>query len=140
MTNNISGSTTPLQVTVHPLSDSSSSQFWSGDAPTFKDVLDTINPLQHIPIISSLYQSLTGDEPSSGADVAGGTLFGGPIGLLSSVFNEIVKTQTGKDVTGSLLALVTGESSIKTADASYAPSPVNKAAYNAYQQTQSLIT
>ncbi|MGQ3031076.1 MAG: hypothetical protein ACT60Q_22290, partial [Ferrovibrionaceae bacterium] len=28
---------------------------------SFKTVLDTINPLQHIPIVSTIYRELTGD-------------------------------------------------------------------------------
>ncbi|MGB6086494.1 MAG: hypothetical protein WBF74_07845, partial [Parvibaculum sp.] len=28
----------------------------------FSDFLDVINPLQHIPIVSSIYRELTGDE------------------------------------------------------------------------------
>ena len=35
------------------------------DSPSFKDVLDTINPLQHIPIINTIYRELTGDQPGA---------------------------------------------------------------------------
>ena len=79
--------TTPLQVTIYPKdtsgqdtpavsANSKQQPFWSGEGPSFKDVLDTINPLQHIPIISSIYQSLTGDVQSTGAKLTGGALFG----------------------------------------------------------------
>ena len=134
----------PLQVTVHPLPEGGSAQgqFWSEDAPNFKDILDTINPLQHIPIVSTLYQSLTGDVPSSGANILGGSLIGGPLGLVSALFNEIVKTQSGKDVGSNLMAMINGESSsTQMADAAptYAPSPVNKMAYNAYMHAQSML-
>jgi len=135
-------SSNPLQVTIHPLPDNGGQgQFWSGDAPSFKDILDTINPLQHLPVISTLYQKLTGDVPSSGANIVGGGLIGGPLGLLSAVFNEIVKTQTGKDIGGNILAMINGESSsTQTAQNTVttgAPTPTNKAAYNAYMQMQS---
>jgi len=46
----------------------------------FLDVLDLVNPLQHIPVVSTLYRSLTGDQISPGMRVAGGALYGGPIG------------------------------------------------------------
>jgi len=52
---------------------------------TFWDFLDIINPLQHIPGISSLYRAVTGDEIGSVAKIAGGTLFGGPLGAASSL-------------------------------------------------------
>jgi len=51
------------------------------DGPSFSDVLDVINPLQHIPIINTIYRHLTGDNEGAVADVAGGTLYGGFIGL-----------------------------------------------------------
>src|SRR4051812_13905592 len=94
--------TKPLQLTVHPMPDrvSAPAQFWSGDTHSFKDVLDTINPLQHIPVISNIYQALTGDVPSTGSSIAGDTLFGGPIGLIASIFDSIIKNETGASITG----------------------------------------
>ncbi|MGE3769811.1 MAG: hypothetical protein AB7G06_02540 [Bdellovibrionales bacterium] len=60
---------------------------------SFEDIIDIINPLQHIPVISSIYRAVTGDEASVGAQVAGGALYGGPIGMLfslaSAVFGEL---------------------------------------------------
>lgn len=44
------------------------------------DLIDIINPLQHIPIVSQLYQSATGDTMGSVAQIVGGALFGGPVG------------------------------------------------------------
>ena len=49
------------------------------------DVIDMINPLQHIPVVSSLYQSTTGDTIGSIAKIVGGALFGGPIGAVASI-------------------------------------------------------
>lgn len=47
--------------------------FWSGDEGlTFGEFLDVINPLQHLPIISSIYRAATGDEISLGARLLGG--------------------------------------------------------------------
>jgi hypothetical protein len=105
----------PLQLTVNPLPESSSKSavqpqsFFSADGPNFKDVLDFINPLQHIPIVSSIYRSVTGDVPSTGAKIAGDTLFGGVIGLVGSVFDSIIQQQTGKDIAGNVLAAIRGD-------------------------------
>src|SRR3546814_6236130 len=44
---------------------------------TFGDFLDIINPLQHIPLVSTLYRAITGDEISPHARILGATLFGG---------------------------------------------------------------
>lgn len=138
----------PLQITVTPNNAQrpAATGFWQdSDGPSFKDVLDTLNPLQHIPVISTLYQSLTDDKPSTGANIIGGTLFGGAFGLLGSIVNAIVQNETGNDIGGNLMATLTGES----------PSPTNavtppetstptehyltasqRSAYNAYVSVQ----
>lgn len=77
-------------------------------------VLDVINPLQHIPVISTLYRHLTGDEISPMAQVAGDTLYGGPIGAAFSMANLAVKADTGEDVGDHVLAMVTGKTSPAT--------------------------
>ena len=53
--------------------------FFSNDGLTFGDIIDVINPLQHIPVVSTIYWELTGDKISPAARMAGGALFGGPI-------------------------------------------------------------
>ena len=73
-------------------------RLFGNDGFTFSDLMDIINPLQHIPVVSSIYRSLSGDEIDPGARIAGGTLFGGPIGAAASVANTIVEYNTGKDV------------------------------------------
>jgi hypothetical protein len=74
----------------------------------FHDLLDAINPLQHIPIVSAIYRRLTGDVPGNVAQLAGDTLFGGPIGLGVGLFGLAFKEETGKDPGEMALALVTG--------------------------------
>ncbi|CAA7614958.1 conserved hypothetical protein [Candidatus Terasakiella magnetica] len=75
------------------------------DSPSFWDLLDVINPLQHIPIINDLYREATGDKIGVAARLAGGTLLGGPIGLISSAINCILEESTGKDIGGHVLAM-----------------------------------
>jgi len=69
---------------------------------SFGDIIDVINPLQHIPVISTIYRAVTGDEASVGAQVAGGAIFGGPIGMLfslaSAVFGELFGMSDETDV------------------------------------------
>ena len=50
------------------------------DGLNFKDIIDLINPLQHIPIVGRIYRAITNDEIAPGIRVAGGSLFGGPMG------------------------------------------------------------
>ncbi len=89
-----------------PATAPSDSGFWGADGLTFGDILDLINPLQHVPIVSTLYRSFTGDDISTGARVLGGALFGGVIGLFAAVFNAILDDATGKDVGDHALAML----------------------------------
>ena len=53
---------------------------FDGHPMTFGDALDLVNPLQHLPLVSTLYRKITGDVISPAMELAGGALFGGPIG------------------------------------------------------------
>jgi hypothetical protein len=73
---------------------------------TFGDFLDIINPLQHIPIVATIYRAVTGDTIKPGARIAGDTLFGGPIGLVAGVADAMVQESTGKDIGEQAMAMV----------------------------------
>lgn len=91
------------------------SMFAEGDdEPSFWDFLDVINPLQHIPIVNNLYREATGDKIGVAARLVGGTLFGGPLGLLTSAANCILEESTGHDAGGHMLALFREEDSTTT--------------------------
>ena len=90
-------------------------KFLGKDGLDFSDLLDVINPLQHLPIIGDIYRSITGDQISAPARMAGGTLFGGPIGFVSSLVNTIVEEATGSDIGGNVLALFSTEEAVKGA-------------------------
>lgn len=75
---------------------------------SFGDFLDIINPLQHVPIIGTIYRKLTGDEQSATANVMGGMLYGGPIGLIAAVISQQVKDSTGDEPLGHAYALLDG--------------------------------
>jgi hypothetical protein len=63
----------------------------------FGDLLDVINPLQHLPIVGNIYRAVTGDESSVGAQLAGGTLYGGPLGGLISIASAVFGELFGMD-------------------------------------------
>lgn len=63
----------------------------------FSDLLDFINPLQHIPVVSTLYREATGDSISSAARIIGGGIFGGIPGLVASAANAVLDAATGQD-------------------------------------------
>jgi hypothetical protein len=91
------------------------------EEPSFWDLLDVINPLQHIPVVNDIYRELTGDQIGVGARLAGGTLFGGPIGLIASAVNCLIEEETGDTLGGHALALFKGDESQPTAIASADP-------------------
>lgn len=72
-------------------------------------ILDVINPLQHIPVISTIYRHLTGDEISPMARVAGDTLYGGPVGAALSLADVALEKTTGKDMGETAMALLMPE-------------------------------
>lgn len=85
------------------------------DGLTFGDVIDVINPLQHIPIIGTLYREMTDDTLSAGPRMLGGTLFFGPLGLASAVANVAVEESTGKDIGDHIVAFARSEEDLNPA-------------------------
>lgn len=88
-----------------------------GEEFTFSDFLSVINPLQHIPVVSSIYRWATGDTIKPAARVVGGALYGGPIGLATAAFNAIVEEVKGADFATQALALVMPDREAQTAKA-----------------------
>lgn len=60
-------------------------------------LIDTVNPMQHLPVVSSLYREATGDGISGLARIAGGALFGGIPGLIVSAASTLFDAATGED-------------------------------------------
>lgn len=75
------------------------------DGFSFGALLDAINPLQHIPIVSTIYRAITGDKIEAGPRMIGGAIFGGPIGFVASMVNAMIEEATGKDVGDHVLAV-----------------------------------
>lgn len=76
---------------------------------SFWDILDMINPLQHLPIIGHVYRAITGDTMKAPARIIGGAAFGGPLGAAAGIVNTVSELETGRDLTGNVLAFVTSE-------------------------------
>jgi hypothetical protein len=74
------------------------------EGATFGDFLDMINPLQHIPIISTIYRAITGEHIKTFPKVAGDLLYGGVTGFLGSLADSIFEKVTGKSVGDTVLA------------------------------------
>ncbi len=80
----------------------------SGFHFSFHDFLSIINPLQHLPVIGTLYRAITGDKIGVPEKIAGDTLYGGLWGAVSSVADAAFQAITGKDFGETVLAFFTG--------------------------------
>jgi len=95
-----------------------------GDGFSFDDALDIVNPLQHLPIVGTLYRKFTGDQIKPLEKVAGDTLYGGPLGLAGSLADLAFEKITGKNFGDTVYAFVFGDDDKPTAIASAAgPAP-----------------
>ncbi len=97
---------------------------FGADGLTFGDLIDVINPLQHVPVVATIYRSMTGDTIAPGPRLAGGGLFGGLIGLAGAAFNLAIEETTGKDLGGHMLALLTGDGGLLGDGFGFAPGAV----------------
>jgi len=73
------------------------SSVFGEDGFTFGDILDIVNPLQHIPVISTIYRKISGDIIAPSMQIAGDAIFGGPIGAAFSIAKEAIKSQFSQD-------------------------------------------
>lgn len=82
----------------------------------FDDLLDIINPLQHIPLVNTAYRALTGDTVDGAAQLLGAIPFG-PLSVVSNVADLAFRAETGAGLAENGLAMLFGpaEGDIATA-------------------------
>ncbi len=93
-----------------PAPDDGKPHLWGQKGFQFHDLLDAINPLQHLPIISTVYRWITGDTIGNIPRIVGDAIYGGIPGFVSGLFNVLVKEETGKDVGENVVATLFGDS------------------------------
>lgn len=97
-------------------------------------LFDIINPLEHLPIISTIYEHVTGHHMNAVARIAGDTLYGGPIGTAVGVANVVAEKQTGKDIGDNVLAMLSGNKTKPAPDTMVAqndtPAPAPQIVWN----------
>ncbi|MAQ71301.1 MAG: hypothetical protein CL565_03810 [Alphaproteobacteria bacterium] len=81
----------------------------SGNEFGFADLIDMVNPLQHIPLVNLAYRSITGDTIKPISSMIGGAVFGGPLGAAGAAVNAVVEYETGKSFEGHALSIARGE-------------------------------
>ena len=98
----------------------------------FSDLVDMFNPLEHIPVLSSIYRSIVGEEINPVSRVVGDVVYGGVFGIGSAVLGGMgavadaeLAQGTGKDSSGQIIAALFGpdddkQNPIQLADAASA--------------------
>jgi|GEM_PF-947744 len=86
---------------------------------SFSDLVDAVNPLQHIPLASSAYRSISGTSISAASQLAGDTLYGvasggGILSVASSAADFAVKQVTGKDIGGNVISAISSSDNTST--------------------------
>ena len=91
----------------------------ASETMSFDDFIDMINPLQHIPVISSVYRAIVGENINPVSRIAGDALYGGAMGLglasaglsaLGAISDEIViASNEGQSASGSVVASLFGQ-------------------------------
>jgi hypothetical protein len=71
---------------------------WENGDFGFGDLVDIINPLQHLPIVATIYRNLSGDRIGALPRVVGGALWGRIGGFVTGAVNAVVEWFTGKDI------------------------------------------
>ena len=82
---------------------------WKKGAFGFGDFVDIINPLQHLPIVGTVYRQMTGDKIGFAPRVIGGAIWGRIGGFVSGVVNAVVDWFTGKDIGDHLFSALFGK-------------------------------
>lgn len=123
---------TPENVAATAMAPKTNTHIWKDGASFgFHDVLDTLNPLQHIPVVSSIYRWLTGDKPGNVAEVVGDGLYGGPFGVGFGLASIAFKEETGETPGEMAMATIAGPDAaatkVATARANATPAPATAA-------------
>src|SRR5260221_7463305 len=83
--------------------DTARKRAWKGDSFSFRDLIDIINPLQHLPVVSTLYRWVTGDAIGALPRIIGDGIYGGPIGLVTRFFNPPGQQESRQDTRAHVL-------------------------------------
>jgi hypothetical protein len=125
ITSNTSGNANP------PAIDHSYSRYDAKTGPDqgvgsmgFDDFLDMINPLEHIPLVSSIYRAVTGETINPLSRIAGDALYGGVFGLASAgiaaagaLSDEIfTASNDGKSASATVVAALFGDDKLGSDD------------------------
>jgi hypothetical protein len=88
---------------------------------SFDDFVDMVNPLEHIPVISSIYRAIAGETINPVSRIAGDTLYGGIMGLASAALSAagaigdemVAANNNGQSATATVVATLFGNDDVQ---------------------------
>ena len=91
----------------------------------FQHILDIVNPLQHLPIIGTIYRAATGERLDPVEKIGGSALYGGLWGAVTAVADVAFEAITGKSVEDTVMAWFKSDSTpSRVASAKLSPSDI----------------
>ncbi len=90
----------------------------------FHHVLDIVNPLQHLPVVGTIYRAITGEHIGTVEKIAGDALYGGLWGAAASVAGVAFEAITGKSPEDTALAWLKGDDTVGVASAKVQPAVI----------------
>jgi hypothetical protein len=106
---------------------SEKTQFGASDeGMSFDDVLNAVNPLHHIPIVSTIYQAVSGAKIGIGPRMIAAAILGGPAGLILAGISAFIEEMSGGTMAEHAVALFDGV----TGDGGPAPANMSAAVPN----------
>ncbi len=95
-------------------------EYWSpGKDASFDEVMNSINPMHHIPVVSTIYRAVSGDTIGMGPRMIGAAIIGGPVGLIIAGITAFSEEMSGATISEHLVALyegITGDDEPAAAD------------------------
>lgn len=131
-TNLTSGGAAPVDLSYHPYPGRNEAAGAGEAVMSFSDFLDMINPLQHIPLVSSIYRAATGETINPVSRIAGDILYGGAIGVglasagiaaVGAVGDEVVAANNGGQSAAMMVASLFGNDDTPTTQLASATTP-----------------
>lgn len=86
-----------------------------GSKDFFHHILDVINPLQHLPVVGTIYRAITGEHIGAVEKIAGDALYGGVWGAASSIADVAFEGITGKSFEDTAMSWIKGDDRVQVA-------------------------
>lgn len=112
----MSSSSGPHSVSSAPTAAPASLPAAGGDGESFfHHILDVVNPLQHLPVVGTIYRAVTGERIGPIEKIAGDALYGGIWGAATATADVAFEQLTGKSVEDTALAWLKGDDTVGVA-------------------------